>query len=217
MSELTIVAPRGWWDLADADSFYPTDLPAEWQLSYFANAFGAVLLPHRCWAGTASDTLAQWREDVTPRFRFIAEAGGASPERREAEARLTQALGSSLSDWLSAEVSAASSSDETGHGKASAPKTFACWPAHADEAPGPESNEQIEPRECSRAGCASDYAVLAPGAMHADLRAARRWLDALLAEQGSAPAVIVLAHPRSGDLEAWQRLVELLGLMRDAG
>jgi len=53
--------------------------------------------------------------------------------------------------------------------------------------------------------------------VHGNLRAARRWLDALIAQHGSAPAVIILARPSSAELEAWHRLVDLLGLVRAPG
>lgn len=218
MSEFTIVAPVGWWDLADASSFYPPDLPVDWQLSYFANAFGAVVLPYRDWTGIAPESLAQWPDDVAARFRFIAEAGGETPGAREAETRLARTLGPALSTWLSADASAALSTAPADQASALSPlRSFPCWPAGDQETPdaqGPRGDQRGAP---GRKRGAAGYAVLAPVAVHGNLRAARRWLDALIAQHGSAPAVIILARPSSAELEAWHRLVDLLGLVRAPG
>ncbi|MBK1706770.1 hypothetical protein CKO40_20040, partial [Halochromatium glycolicum] len=147
MSDLTIVTPRGWWDLADACQFYPSDLPEDWRLAYFANAFGAVLLPYATWVNAEAATLAQWREDVTPRFRFVAEAGRA-PQASDQEIKLERALGAQLTDWLSPDMlPAPARSPSPGSAPGSVPSTpsdvlpaeaepdrpvcAACWPAGA--------------------------------------------------------------------------------------
>lgn len=62
------------WDRTDwVGSFYPADLPAEWRLSYYANEFDAVLIPADRWASEATSHVEAWCEDVSGRFRFIAE------------------------------------------------------------------------------------------------------------------------------------------------
>lgn len=195
---MTIVTPRGWWDLADAAVFYPTDLPEDWRLSYFANAFRASLVPHSAWASADSATLAQWREDVTPSFRFIAETAQGLPR---ADRVLEQALGPQLSIWLSADPLADGCEP---NGVLGTTRCYPCWPAHDQRA------EHHGKGHAAIQG-SRPYAVLAPQALHQDLRAARHWLEALRSHRGQPPAIIVLSQPRSQTLEAWTQLVALLG------
>lgn len=219
MRESTIVTPRGWWDLADAAAFYPTDLPEDWRLGYFANQFGASLLPWNSWQNAAPTLRAQWLGDVAPGFRFIAEAGPGSAER-ETQATLQQALGASLYAWLAhsggfepqapdlqARRNADGSSDR-----------LACW--RVDAGSGRESGTTHERQPGStgdgRAHRAPDsYGVIARQTLHQDLRAARSWLEGLSIVNGRPPTVVILASPSSKTLETWLQLIELLGLESD--
>ena len=100
MSAFVEVVPEGWWALGDADGFFPEDLPPEWRLTYYANQFGAVLVPPDAWpAGTA---LRDWRDDVHGGFRFYLgwdDRAGAGTARE----LLDQAHGA-LGDTLAAVV-----------------------------------------------------------------------------------------------------------------
>jgi hypothetical protein len=191
MSTPTIVTPRGWWDLADAASFYPEDLPEDWRLSFFANAFNAVLLPQQVWTEADQASWATWRDDVTPRFRFVAEVAAAATPQHDAAA-LQHALGEHLSHWID---------------------------TRAEPADGPSGADQLGVLRCraaAQAGRTDDYALSVPGSRSTDLRAARHWLEGISDQRGGrAPAVVVLTHPTSDTLGAWQRLIELLGLARD--
>jgi hypothetical protein len=91
-ASITRIAPLGWSGLSDADTFYPDDLPGDWQLTYFANAFGAVLLPVEQWTAAGPDAAA-WRDDVHGGFRFYLED---APDRRAALAALSSGLGDAL-------------------------------------------------------------------------------------------------------------------------
>lgn len=234
MSDSTIVTPRGWWDLADASLFYPSDLPEDWRLGYFANAFSAVLLPAATWVQADTATLQQWREDVTPRFRFVAEAG-RGPKAADQAAELGRILGPQLSDWLSPgllpvpvqDPSRGPSPDSAPQSGLDAPRPapppepepdgpvcVGCWPAQANR-PGTRSGNGWDSQAArGHEGRTDEYAVLVPAALHQDLRAARRWLDRLITDRSKAPAVILLARPSSDTLESWLHLVELLGLQR---
>jgi hypothetical protein len=211
MHETMIAAPRGWWDLADADNFYPSDLPEDWRLSYFTNAFRASVLPHAVWSNVDSETWAQWREDIPSPFRFIAEIG---PSQHQAHRALEQTLGPQLSDWLDTGSTGLDGwVDNARDGTVTAP----CWPAPAESMP------MTDPAETDGAAAGHarttrthpqspmPYAALAPGALHHDLRAARRWIDDLREQHGRPPSLIILAQPRSDRLEAWLQFLELLG------
>lgn len=207
MSELTIVTPRSWQDLADADQFYPDDLPDDWRLGYFANTFSAILLPYTLWSGADAATQAQWRDDVTPRFRFVATTGrGADAAESTPMQGLEQTLGPQLRAWLAPNLLPATEAAATPAAQAQGSAWFACWPpgiGHAASNASSSDEEAVPP-----------YAVIAPPALHRDLRAARSWIDGLLERHGQPPAVIVLARPFSHHLEAWYRLVELLDLQQ---
>jgi hypothetical protein len=191
MSESTIVTPRGWWDLADAQQFYPSDLPTEWQLAYFANEFRATLVPLAAWSA-AGATCRQWRGDVPEAFRFVAEAprlqSTASEDQTEMQA-LEQALDGRLAAWLAPMPNSAADIV----GELPTPR-WSSWRPGAD-----------------RSAAASDAAEV-PSALHADLRAARRWLSQLSDQLGRPPRVLILACPTSLALQRWQELLDLLGL-----
>lgn len=194
MTASTIVAPRGWWDLADADQFYPSDLPADWQLAYFANEFRATLLPLDCWSSADPATLAQWRADVPTSFSFAAEAPSPPPVTDEAQARmrvLEQALDERLTAWIA---------------PGAEPRPIPTTPAGAPPAalsgwrPGGDRTS------------APIAVVQTPSALHADLRAASRWLATLSDPPGCARRVLLLRCPTSTDLSNWHELLDLLGL-----
>lgn len=88
------VVPQGWSALANADSFYPDDLPREWQLTFFANVFPAVLVPGFLWQQRPESELAAWHADVHAGFRFYLELTSSTDDR--ARSRATAALGPAL-------------------------------------------------------------------------------------------------------------------------
>jgi hypothetical protein len=196
MTESTIVTPRGWWDLADAAAFYPSDLPEDWRLTYFANQFGATLLPWSLWDQAGTAAWSQWADDVGTGFRFVAETGSATNAAR-AQADLQHTLGHALSAWLASDRRLDAQRDD---GEPSETHQIPCWPA------------TLNPPAEYVSGDTNTYAAVAPAALHRDLRSARRWLEELRHRNAQPPAVVILARPASETLTAWQQLVELLGL-----
>jgi hypothetical protein len=194
MTESTIVTPRGWWDLADATAFYPSDLPEDWRLGYFANQFGASLIPWSFWSRTDAAEWSEWADDVTMRFRFVAEISPASNSPRP-HAELQRALGHTLGAWLGADRHLDAQPD---HDEPPESRRIPCW--HATGSPP------------TRHVDADAYAAVAPSTLHRDLRGARRWLEELGKSNGQPPAVVILARPDTRTLTAWLQLVELLGL-----
>jgi hypothetical protein len=67
------ILPVGWDHAAWRGGFYPEDLPPEWRLSYFANAFPGVLIPWEDWYRLDKPSLNAWRDDVAGGFRFYLE------------------------------------------------------------------------------------------------------------------------------------------------
>jgi hypothetical protein len=95
----TAVAPIGWWDLADAALFYPDDLPADWRLTYFANAHAAVVVPWSSWSAAGPEAIAGWRDDVHDGFRFYLEQPPTAVDRAQLQ-RAAEALGDALAAWV---------------------------------------------------------------------------------------------------------------------
>jgi len=67
------VAARGWSYPAWNDSFYPDDLPEDWQLAYYSNEFRAVMVPAAEFANVDPLEVERWVEDVVEGFEFYLE------------------------------------------------------------------------------------------------------------------------------------------------
>lgn len=64
----------GWSNPAWSETFYPADMPQEWQLTYFNTQFHCVFLPQAFWRQASSDQIAQWNADTHAQFRFLLES-----------------------------------------------------------------------------------------------------------------------------------------------
>ncbi len=67
------VGARGWEHESWSPAFYPEGLPPEWRLTYYANAFRAVLIPAERLAVSERSEVTAWASDVDPGFAFYAE------------------------------------------------------------------------------------------------------------------------------------------------
>lgn len=72
-TENLTIGARGWKHPHWMGSYYPDDLPEDWQLSYYANDFNAVLVPSEYWDRARGYDLEQWAEAVSDNFRFYFE------------------------------------------------------------------------------------------------------------------------------------------------
>ena len=80
-----VVGARGWQHRGWEGTYYPTDLPAQWRLPYYANDFSGVLVPEREWRQVSPAELRQWREDTPEGFGFFLETGDpAAPGAEQA-------------------------------------------------------------------------------------------------------------------------------------
>ncbi|MEJ2059683.1 MAG: hypothetical protein P8Y64_04275 [Gammaproteobacteria bacterium] len=67
------VAAYGWQQSAWVARWYPEDLPPEWRLGYYANAFRSVLMPAEAFAAAGEDQLRQWAGDAGEGFAIYVE------------------------------------------------------------------------------------------------------------------------------------------------
>lgn len=72
-----LIGARGWDHPAWVGEFYPDDLPPDWRLSYYANAFRALLVPAEDLHRADPDLLGQWTADVPEAFAFYLEVSGS--------------------------------------------------------------------------------------------------------------------------------------------
>ena len=67
------IGTYGWLNPRWNGSFYDSDLPEEWKLSWYANHFRTVVVPSEQVLKLSVNTIDQWVEDTDPDFRFILE------------------------------------------------------------------------------------------------------------------------------------------------
>lgn len=94
------IAAAGWWGLADADAYYPDDLPEDWRLGYFANDHPAVYVPAPAWQGQPVESLRAWRDDVNQGFRFFLEHPSTDAPAAPTLTQAVTALGERLGGWV---------------------------------------------------------------------------------------------------------------------
>lgn len=63
----------GWRHAHWLETFYPADLPEDWQLTYYSNEFNTVLVPADYWQAAADLDCADWLDNVHHGFQFFVE------------------------------------------------------------------------------------------------------------------------------------------------
>lgn len=90
---------RDWLRPDWVSGFYPADLPPEWRLGYYGNAFRAVLVPVGRWRTAGPAVWADWAQEVLPDFRFYLEWDGDCV-RDSTAAQAAQILGPRFGGWV---------------------------------------------------------------------------------------------------------------------
>ncbi len=97
LTTLTLAA-YGWSPANWASVFYPNDLPADWQISYYTNEFSRLLIPASEWQAPVEQARA-WLAEVGQDFGFYVEL---TPELLQAAH--WDAVRSAIEQELSAQV-----------------------------------------------------------------------------------------------------------------
>ncbi len=180
---------QGWDRLADGADFYPDDLPADWRLSYFANALGAVYLPAEDWTARPEQTLTDWGGDVPAGFRFYLELP-PPPAAARAASRAQRALGDRLAGLVDP------APPTTAH--AQTPR----WHRVADMAALADAGGAPHGRGLALQLCA---------APDEHPRSVRGRLETLRQDCGAVPLLLLLEPPAVGTVLRWRTIAELLG------
>lgn len=170
---------RDWNRLDWCGSFYPDDLPEDWRLTYFANAFEATLIPLCVWRVQA-EVLGQWANDVPARFRFYLETDANGDAAGVAPA--AAALGERFAGSVRA--------------------TQAC----TAQDPSPMRNQPLPAWDAQGAPM---LARSFPGHLTSDPRSALQWLRNLSAEAQSQPALAIIGDATADNLIRLGQLVAL--------
>lgn len=178
------VVPRGWEGRDWISDFYPSDLPPEWRLAYFANEFPALLVSAERWLG-AGDGLADLAAEVPEGFRCYLELPGSAWDARPWRSAVER-LGARLTGLVTTD------------------------PARAPD-PGAGVPFFLL-AERSQPGWAP--ACLIPPDSAGGLRAQRRWLEDLAARAPGETTLVVVEGPDATPeaLRRWWGLARLLGL-----
>ena len=86
---------RGWRDLQWEGSYYPDDLPGDWQLGYYANDCDCVLVSGEELLAEDPDQLTEAIEDLPDGFRFLI-SGADSSTLSEIASKTGQHYGGSI-------------------------------------------------------------------------------------------------------------------------
>jgi hypothetical protein len=209
------------WDRPDwRGEFYPEDLPEDWRLAYFANAFESVLVPATNWCETPPGRLTQWAQDVPERFRFYLELDAfddrqrrgtaprhAAPRTGQVEPHREQRPRSPARTYTPGLARAAAALGDRFAGSVA---RLALPPLPAGSRPDPGT----APVRALVARDADGLMLLAreiPQAIMADPRAALTWLTDLAAEAQSRTALAILDNASPKALTRWCQLVLLAG------
>ncbi len=99
-----LIGARGWDHEGWVGDFYPDDLPPDWRLSYYANAFRAALVPAEHLRQADPNQLGEWTADVPESFAFYLEVSGtlmqALGRGPMVLLELAQAIGDQLSGFV---------------------------------------------------------------------------------------------------------------------
>lgn len=77
-NQLVLVGAEHWIHPAWSGAYYPTDLPADWLLSYYNTQFQAVYLSAEAWQGADEQTWDIWLSDTQADFHFVLEAASGA-------------------------------------------------------------------------------------------------------------------------------------------
>ncbi|HEB55085.1 MAG TPA: hypothetical protein ENI98_02030 [Gammaproteobacteria bacterium] len=87
-----LLGARGWLHPGWLDSFYPHDLPRDWQLAYYSHEFSMVVIRAQEWAQI--DSMAELRKDCAEDFYFLAELPVSAADSLSASIDIIRQLGS---------------------------------------------------------------------------------------------------------------------------
>lgn len=181
----------GWEPGSQQGGFYPLDLPEDWRLTYFANAFPAVALAPAWWQGATRASCEGWCEDTGEGFGFYLLA----PDAPLCAAELDHLA--DLSHWLGGR--------------------FAGLVAGGPVPPGmPPQRCYLLGRgsEHPDAPAGAGSALVVPPQVVGEPLRERLWLESLAARSPapSGPILALLGDCDFDALERWLLLTELMGL-----
>jgi len=68
-----LIGTRDWQNTDWAASFYPENLPEDWQFCFYSNQFRSLLVPAYTWASVTKKDISSWIEDSDTEFKIVCE------------------------------------------------------------------------------------------------------------------------------------------------
>ena len=80
-----LIGAHGWMHSQWGGTFYPDDLPEDWQLGYYANEFSLVVIEQKAWAFLHEnpDIITDWIAETESGLRFVCEISVDCSEQEE--------------------------------------------------------------------------------------------------------------------------------------
>ncbi len=199
-----LVGAAGWPHPGWRETFFPDDLPAEWEPIYYANEFPVLLLPLAALEGSAGEA---WAEAAETGLRLLVETS-AGVDSAASLAAFGEALAGvvvparALAGWADAPWPVVADFGAAGPAPAEAADLAArgigwCW--HGEGEPAGLEHGPL--------------AVIRAPAAGADPRTLRRWLEAGLAVQDGRRTVALILDGAPPPVEILRQAQTLLELM----
>ncbi|BCN92794.1 hypothetical protein THMIRHAM_05790 [Thiomicrorhabdus immobilis] len=88
------VGAYGWQYASWVGAFYPEDIPKEWQLDFYSNAYRVLLVPESIWLQWSEGELEELLDSVEEDFSFFFEVDGSFSEPKRVQLnRVVEAFG----------------------------------------------------------------------------------------------------------------------------
>ena len=207
VAENMFIGCYGWRHSAWRGSFYPDDLPEDWQLAYYSNEFNCVLVPAGDWIKNEGFDLGDSLEDSAEGFRVIVECPpSVASDADEFSLFCAQVneLGAHAGGVLLLQSSLASIKD----GQLSALPALA--PLYCRNITS--TIEKLQPVWQPEAPIMSSLAIL--DRPLTDLKQVRAWLESFVSEQSHGVKTVIYQQPEPiiEQLQQMKTLVEIMGL-----
>ena len=219
MKQTINLGAYGWQRAHWIESFYPDDLPEDWQLGYYSNEFNTVLVPADYWQSKHAEECENWLDDVHQSFQFFIECHSRMLDMIS-PAELTEALlilKPQLSGlvFLGDEPMSSVEKDQFDRLVEDSEAVVFCA-EHAFETNAPETNKIWRP------GCITDNHARSRFAFIeddlSDLRSSRELIEPFTTklnddEAGDKEATMIVSHPdlQAADLTKFRSVLEIMG------
>lgn len=211
MKKNIVLGAYGWRHPLWLSTFYPDDLPEDWQLTYFSNEFNAVLVPAAYWQAGEIVDCEEWMDAVHDDFQFFVECHVNMLET------ITITELESCLKMLQPQIVALVILDEQQMSESAIKPFYALADSLALDVFGPDigsgANVGSKKKNIWYPGgsCSSDLAFVENDL--SDLRSARKIVEDFVSQSEGESASIIVNHPKLqvNELVKFRSMLEIMG------